>query len=182
MLSSCSSSSLRDDQVMESNRAEFCLRPQTGLVAGPRSVHQAVLAGSKEHEKRSLACWQRESLRTRREALPQRLTYIAGRTVRGAAGPDLAIKPHSRRLGIIRKGRNVSNRGEGCVHHAGRLWTCYTALCTAPCGEFQRKQFAVSLLRRTLYMSSCTATRGPYFTAQLLSLCNKNQRNAHFSN
>ena len=52
----CPSSSLRDD-VMESNRAAFCLRPQTGLVAGPRSVHRAVLAGSKEHEKRSLAGW-----------------------------------------------------------------------------------------------------------------------------
>jgi hypothetical protein len=92
MLSSCPSSSLRDDRVTESNRAAFCLRPDTGLVAGPRSVHKAVLAGSIEHEKRSLAGWQRESLRTRREALPQRLTYIAGRTGRGAAGPDLAIK------------------------------------------------------------------------------------------
>ena len=55
MLSSCPSSSLRDDHVMESNRAAFCLWPQTGLVAGPRSVRKAVLAGSKEHQKRSLA-------------------------------------------------------------------------------------------------------------------------------
>jgi hypothetical protein len=54
MLSSYPSSSLQD-HVMESNRAAFCFRPQTGLVAGPRSVHRAVLAGSKEHEKRSLA-------------------------------------------------------------------------------------------------------------------------------
>jgi hypothetical protein len=70
MLSSCPSSSLWDDHVMESNRAAFCFRPETGLVAGPRNVHKAVLAGSNEHEKRSLAGWQRESLRTRKEALP----------------------------------------------------------------------------------------------------------------
>jgi len=55
MLSGCPSSSLRDDHVMERNRAAFCLWPHTGLVAGPRSVRKAVPAGSKEHEKRWLA-------------------------------------------------------------------------------------------------------------------------------
>jgi hypothetical protein len=146
MLCSCPRSSLRDDHVMESNRATFCLKPQTGLMAGPRSVHKAVLARSKEHEKRSLAGWQRESLRTR-EALPQRLTYIGGSTGQGAAGPVLAIKTHSR-LAIIWKGRNSSSRGRACVHDAGGLWMCYSALCTASCGEFQWKQFAVSLTRK----------------------------------
>jgi hypothetical protein len=172
MLSCCPSSSLRDDHVMGSNSAAFCLRPHTGLVTGPRSVRKAVLAGSKEHEKRWLTGW----LAERKPENQKRSTSAATNLHRrahwaGAAGPDLAIKTHSRRLAIICKGRNSSNRGRACVHHAGGLWMCYSALHLV--ASFSGNNSLLVFWGRhheTLYMSSCTATQGPYFIAQLLCL------------
>lgn len=104
------------------------------FVSGPKLAlwqDRAAFTGQSSLEAKNTKSvrWQRESLRTRR-ALPQRLTYINGRTGRGAAGPDLAIKTFSPRHEIICKERNSSNRGRACVHHAGGLWTCYSALCT----------------------------------------------------
>jgi hypothetical protein len=148
MLSSCPSSSYGTTTSRQATGQRFVSGPKLALWQDRAAfTRQSSLEAKNMKSVRWVAGWQRESLRTRREALPQRLTYIAVRTGRGAAEPDLAIKTHSWRLGITRKGRNSSSRGRAYVHHAGELWTCYSALCTAPCGELQRKQFAVSLLR-----------------------------------